>query len=60
MTWLPALDGVLAFSRGPAVSCLANLSLVPVDLPAHSAVLLASGSLTHGQLPPDTAVWLRA
>ncbi len=59
MSWLPARAGVLAFTRGPAVCCVANLSAVPVDLPAHSAVLLASGPLTGRLLPPDTAAWLR-
>jgi alpha-glucosidase len=59
MTWLPAADGVLAFSRGDDVLCVANLSPAPVELPAHTAVLLASGPLTDGLLPPDTSAWLR-
>jgi alpha-glucosidase len=58
MTWRPAPTGVLAFDRG-AVACVANLSPDPVDLPRHAAVLLASGPLPGGQLPPDTAAWLR-
>ena len=41
LTWLPAPDGVLAFDRG-GVACVANLSPAPVDLPAHTEVLLAS------------------
>jgi alpha-glucosidase len=57
--WLPAPAGVLAFGRG-GLSCVANLSPAPVALPAHTAVLLASGPLDDGLLPPDTAVWLRA
>ena len=56
--WLPAAAGVLAFGRGD-LSCVANLSPAPVALPAHTAVLLASGPLDDGLLPPDTAVWLR-
>jgi alpha-glucosidase len=63
MTWLPAPDGVLAFSRdgspGDNVCCVANLSPGPVTLPAHTAVFLASGPLADGLLPPDTSVWLR-
>jgi len=59
MTWRPAPHGVLAFDRGTALRCVANLSLVPVELPAGSAVLLASGLLDGGRLPTDTAVWLR-
>ncbi|HMD23755.1 MAG TPA: glycoside hydrolase family 13 protein, partial [Streptosporangiaceae bacterium] len=58
MTWLPAPDGVLAFDRG-GVACLANLSASPVKLPRHTAILLASGPLPGGLLPPDTAAWLR-
>ena len=38
---------------------MANLSDVPVDLPADAVVMLASGPVTRGLLPPDTAVWLR-
>lgn len=30
----------------------------PVPLPAHREVLLASGPVTGGSLPPDTAAWL--
>ncbi len=60
LTWLPAPDGVLAFARADAL-CVVNLADAPVDLPAHSARLLASGPLdTAGRLPGDTAVWLRA
>ena len=56
--WLPAAAGVLAFGRGD-LSCVANLSPAAVALPAHTVVLLASGPLDDGLLPPDTAVWLR-
>ncbi|MFJ1754027.1 glycoside hydrolase family 13 protein [Kitasatospora sp. NPDC088134] len=48
--------GVLAFRRGD-VRCLVNLSAAP--LPVDGEVLLASGELTDGRLPADTAVWLR-
>lgn len=59
-TWLPAPDGVLAFARADAL-CVVNLSDTPVDLPAHSELLLADGPLdTAGRLPRDTAVRLRA
>ena len=73
MTWRPAPAGVLAFDRsspgdgvagagapGAGVRCIANLSPVPVDLPAHTGVLLASGPLAGGRLPADTTIWLRA
>jgi alpha-glucosidase len=65
MTWQPTADGVLAFDRAPlgqetgGLRCVANLSAVPVALPANAAVLLSSGPLSGGQLPPDTTAWLR-
>jgi alpha-glucosidase len=58
MRWLPSPDGVLAFGRGD-LCCVANLSPAAVALPAHTAVLLASGPFDDGLLPSDTAVWLR-
>jgi alpha-glucosidase len=69
LTWRQAPPGVLAFNRalggntadgaGPSVCCVANLSAAPVGLPSHASVLLASGPLDGGLLPPDTTVWLR-
>lgn len=58
LQWLDTADGVLAFSRGDGFVVVVNASAVPVELPAHDAVLLASGELHGGLLPPDTAVWL--
>jgi alpha-glucosidase len=43
---------------GGTVRCVANLSAGPVGLPPHTSVLLASGPLDGGMLPPDTTVWL--
>jgi alpha-glucosidase len=59
MTWLPGGDGVLAFDRG-GVRCVVNISADAVRLPEHAGLLLASGPLDGGLLPPDSAVWLRA
>jgi alpha-glucosidase len=59
MTWLPSAEGVLAFDRGGSVRCVSNLSAASVELPSHRAVILASGRLDGGMLPPDTTVWLR-
>ena len=64
MTWQPAADSVLAFDRDPAgeatgFRCIANLSPEPVVLPANAEILLASGPLDTGLLPPDTTAWLR-
>jgi alpha-glucosidase len=50
---------VLAFDRGDGLCCVANLSAAPFPLPGRAAVLLASGPLADGLLPPDTSVWLR-
>jgi alpha-glucosidase len=63
MTWLPAPAGALAFDRG-GVTCVANLSPAPVELPA-GEILLASGPVSGdaasgGLLPTDTSAWLRA
>ncbi|WP_370962286.1 glycoside hydrolase family 13 protein [Amycolatopsis sp. cg9] len=58
MTWLPAPDGVLSFTREPGFGCVVNLSAEPYALPDGVRVLLASGPLGGGRVPPDGAVWL--
>ena len=50
--------GVLAFTREPGFGCVVNLSGQAVALPAHRELLLASGPLDGGRLPPDSAAWL--
>ena len=55
--WIGAPDGCLAFRRGESIVAVANFSSVPAELP-HGTVLLASGPVAAGDLPPDTAVWL--
>ncbi len=59
MSWIELGDNVLAFTRGDGFACVVNLSGAAIELPAHEAVLLASGPLDEGCLSPDTAVWLR-
>jgi alpha-glucosidase len=59
LTWLDAPEGVLSFSRPGAFACVVNISAQPVPLPPHDAVLLTSGPLADGKLPPDTAAWLQ-
>jgi alpha-glucosidase len=59
MQWLPSADGVLAFRRDSSFTCVVNLSPGPVALPGHTAVLLSSAPLPNGELPTDTAAWLR-
>jgi alpha-glucosidase len=51
--------GVLSFTRDPGFRCVVNLSDTPVELPAHSEVLLASEPLTGNQLPTDATAWLQ-
>ncbi|MGH3303432.1 MAG: DUF3459 domain-containing protein, partial [Streptosporangiaceae bacterium] len=58
LAWLAAPDGVLAFSRAGGFGCVVNLGTGAVPLPPHRALLLASGPLADGLLPPDTAAWL--
>ncbi|MGW0837643.1 glycoside hydrolase family 13 protein [Streptomyces prunicolor] len=59
LTWLPAPDGVLTFSRRGGATCVVNLSDESVELPPHTRLLLASGPLDdRGHLPQDTAAWL--
>jgi alpha-glucosidase len=60
MSWLDSSPEVLAFRREGDFVCVVNLGREPVELPAHTAVLLVSGELAgDGRLPSDTAVWLR-
>ena len=57
--WLPTTPEVVAFRCADGWVCALNAGAVPVPLPGGD-VLLASGPLQDGQLPPDTAVWLSA
>ena len=58
MEWLDGPGGTLFFSREPGFVFAANTGPAEVALPPHSKVLLASGPVEDGKLPPDTAVWL--
>jgi alpha-glucosidase len=60
LTWREVADGVLAFDRPGEFTGVVNFSGAPVPLPAHRRLLLASGPLDGGLLPPDTAAWLHA
>jgi alpha-glucosidase len=59
LTWRDLGPGVLAFSRDPGFTCVVNLSDAAIALPAHDSVLLTSAPLHDGELPSDTAAWLR-
>jgi len=59
LEWLPAPDGCLAFRRSSGLVCLVNISGAAVPVP-EGRVVLASGDVSGGSLPADTAVWLTA
>ena len=58
VTWLDGPDGTLFFRREPGFVFAANTGPETVPLPPHRKVLLASGPIEDGKLPPDTAAWL--
>ncbi|BCB79113.1 hypothetical protein Pflav_055230 [Phytohabitans flavus] len=60
IAWLPGPDRVLVFSRGrnETFACVVNVSDAPVALPVAGTVVLTSGPLEDGLLPPDTAAWV--
>ncbi|MFC4948913.1 glycoside hydrolase family 13 protein [Pseudonocardia sp. GCM10023141] len=56
--WFGAPEGCLAFRRsGSTLVCALNTSTSAVPLPPGD-ILLTSGPLQDGLLPPDTAAWL--
>ncbi|WP_165987762.1 glycoside hydrolase family 13 protein [Streptomyces sp. YIM 98790] len=57
LKWLEEPEEVLAFVREPGFGCVVNLSGTACPVPEHRRVLLASGPLHEGRLPPDTALW---
>ncbi len=57
--WVQAPAGCLAYRRGPNLVVYLNAGDAPVEL-ADGEVLLASGPIPDGTLPPNTAVWLRS
>jgi alpha-glucosidase len=58
LTW-NRRDSVLDVSvaGSPGIRCVVNLGTDPVELPPGN-VMLASGPIPAGTLPPDTAAWL--
>ncbi len=55
--WLRSPPGVVTFRATGGPMCLLNAGPDPVPLPA-GELLLASGAVADGMLPPDTAAWL--
>ena len=59
MSWLPAPQDCLAFTRGGNFMCMVNYAGSPVPLPGHTSILLASVDFDPAAgLPADAAVWL--
>jgi alpha-glucosidase len=59
LSWLPSAPGVVTFARGDDFVCIANTSQLPVALPEHDVLLLASAPIENSLLPADAAAWLR-
>jgi len=58
LVWHDSPADVVDFTGRGGIRCVVNLGEHPVPVPEGSAeLLLASGPLVDGQLPPDTAVW---
>jgi len=58
--WLGGYGPHVLALRNGAVTVLANLGSIAVELPIGGAVILASEKITGGALPSDTTVWIRA
>ena len=50
-------DALLHFSRPYGWHCIANLGPTPVPLP-EGIIVISSGAIEEGYLPPATTVWL--
>ncbi|MBV9094216.1 MAG: glycoside hydrolase family 13 protein [Streptosporangiaceae bacterium] len=62
LRWLDqsGVPGSLCFAREPGFVFAANADGAPFRLPPHREILLASGPVGDGGLPPGTAAWLSA
>ncbi|MCW2538920.1 MAG: alpha-amylase [Frankiales bacterium] len=58
LTWLDSPEDCLVFRRGTAFTLMLNAGDTPVELPA-GEVLLSSADLIGGELPGNSAAWLR-
>ena len=59
LDWVESSADVLRFRRGAGFECLVNLGSEAVPLPAGAEIVLGSAPIPGGELPSDTAVWLR-
>jgi alpha-glucosidase len=55
--WLDLGSRVIGFKRGSGVVCVVNLGDETIDLP-DGELMIASGPLRRGSLPPDTTAWV--
>jgi alpha-glucosidase len=55
--WLELGNDAVGFSRKPGFTFILNLGAEPLELPP-GTLLVASGPLSDGRLPTDTAAWL--
>lgn len=58
VAWVPSAAGVLHLRRTGGWESVTNAGPDPVPVPP-GTVVLVSGDLVDGLLPPDTSVWLR-
>ncbi len=58
LEWIERGPDRLVFRRGSGLICAVNFGAEPAGVPAGD-VLIASAPLDGGQLPTDTAVWVR-
>lgn len=56
-TWLSAPDSCLAYRRGRCFTVALNATDLPVTRPSGD-VILSSGPMDYGVLPPNTAAWI--
>jgi alpha-glucosidase len=59
LTWLDSPTDVLAIERSPGLVVVLNTGEEPVRPAFGGQVLLSSGPLADGAIPPDTTVWLQ-
>lgn len=59
LTWVEVGPTALAFTREPGFGCWVNFGPAALPLPEGAEMILASGDLSNGELPADTAAWLR-
>ncbi|MBM2617324.1 alpha-glucosidase [Actinoplanes sp. LDG1-06] len=57
LTWQPGPTGILSFTRGDGFACTVNMTGAPVAIDPPGTLLLASGPVEGGVLPPDTTAW---